>query len=173
MDAYRRLPYGWRTTPPDFPWTDLYMWRQFLAEPWCRARSAMVPTGINTWTHKRPHLNDRERAEDIANLRAKAAVPTFREDLWRAVARRFACESVSFEIEARRFVAMLDTKMSAMERSQASLTASMAEHRIEIVRLEAQCAELTVELDSMRASTSWRLTYPVRQIRRFMKKLRR
>jgi hypothetical protein len=25
MEAYRKLPYGWRTTPQEFPWTDLYM----------------------------------------------------------------------------------------------------------------------------------------------------
>src|SRR5262249_55060921 len=35
LEAYRRLPRGWHTTPPEFPWSDLYMWRQFLAEPWC------------------------------------------------------------------------------------------------------------------------------------------
>jgi GalNAc5-diNAcBac-PP-undecaprenol beta-1,3-glucosyltransferase len=102
MAAYRRLPHGWRTTPPEFPWTDLYMWRQFLVEPWCRARSAMVPTGINTWTHQRPHLSDRERADDLAYWRAQAATPTFRESLWREIAQRFAGESVGFELEAIR-----------------------------------------------------------------------
>src|SRR6266700_639895 len=69
MAAYHRLPHGWRTTPPEFPWTDLYMWRQFLAEPWCRARSAMVPTGINTWTHLRPRATLCPR---IRRLRARA-----------------------------------------------------------------------------------------------------
>lgn len=98
LQAYRRLPHGWRTTPPQFPWTDLYMWRQFLAEPWCRARSAMVPTGINTWTHLRPHLSDLERAEDLGHWRALAAKPEFREDLWRLAARTFAAESVAFEL---------------------------------------------------------------------------
>jgi glycosyltransferase involved in cell wall biosynthesis len=78
MAAYRRLPYGWRTTPPEFPWTDLYMWRQFLAEPWCRARSAMIPTGINTWTSQRPHLTDQQRAEDLAHWCSLAATPAFR-----------------------------------------------------------------------------------------------
>ena len=98
LKAYRRLPHGWRTTPPEFPWTDLYMWRQFLAEPWCRARSAMVPTGINTWTHLRPHLSDLERAEDLAYWRAQAATPEFRENLWHLIAQRFAAESVAFEL---------------------------------------------------------------------------
>jgi glycosyltransferase involved in cell wall biosynthesis len=30
MDAYRRLPEGWAPAPPDI-WTDLHMWRKFLA----------------------------------------------------------------------------------------------------------------------------------------------
>ncbi len=38
LAAYRRLPHGWRTTPPELA-TDLYMWQQFLEQPWCRARS--------------------------------------------------------------------------------------------------------------------------------------
>jgi hypothetical protein len=38
LAAYRRLPHGWRTTPPGIA-TDLYMWQQFLAETWCRAGS--------------------------------------------------------------------------------------------------------------------------------------
>jgi hypothetical protein len=99
MAAYRRLPYGWRTTPPEFPWTDLYMWRQFLAEPWCRARSAMIPTGINTWTHRRPHLTDRQRGDDLAKWLALTAKPAFREELWAKIAKSFAAESVAFEIE--------------------------------------------------------------------------
>ncbi len=98
LAAYRRLPHGWRTTPPEFPWTDLYMWRQFLAQPWCRARSAMVPTGINTWTHLRPHLSDLERADDLAYWGAQAVTPAFRERLWRLTAQRFAEESVAFEL---------------------------------------------------------------------------
>lgn len=92
--AYRRLPHGWRTTPPDFPWTDLYMWRQFLAEPWCRAGSAMVPTGICTATHQRPQLNDQERADDLVGWRTVLSEPEFRERLWRS-----ASEIVHFKLK--------------------------------------------------------------------------
>lgn len=99
LDAYRRLPYGWRTTPPDFPWSDLYMWRQFLAEPWCRARSAMIPTGINTWSHRRPHLTPQERTDELARWRSRAAEPQFREELWRMIADCFARQAVAFELD--------------------------------------------------------------------------
>jgi glycosyltransferase involved in cell wall biosynthesis len=43
VDMYRKLPYGWRTTPQGL-FTDNYMWDQFLAEPGCRAISGTVPT---------------------------------------------------------------------------------------------------------------------------------
>lgn len=83
LAAYRRLPFGWRTTPPYFPATDLYMWRQFLVQPWCKARSAIVPTCICTQTHRRPNMSDRERADDLAYWRDEAAKPEFPERLWR------------------------------------------------------------------------------------------
>jgi hypothetical protein len=47
---------------------------QFLAEPWCRARSAMVATGICTQTHRRPGLSDQERGEDLAFWRAEGSL---------------------------------------------------------------------------------------------------
>jgi hypothetical protein len=137
MAAYRRLPYGWRTTPPEFPWTDLYMWRQFLAEPWCRARSAMVPTGINTWTHQRPHLSDQERADDLTYWRAQAATEAFRDSLWCLIAQRFASDSVNFELEVFR-------NATAFQVERSALAASLAE---------------------MKNSTSWRVTRPLRQLR--------
>ena len=43
--AYRRLPHGWRTTPPG-RWPDHYMWQQFLAEPWVRAVTATRVTAV-------------------------------------------------------------------------------------------------------------------------------
>ncbi len=82
LAAYRRLPHGWRTTPPEFPWTDLYMWRQFLAEPWCRARSVMVPTGICTQSSRRPHLTDHARAVELARWRVAVTEPEFRVRVW-------------------------------------------------------------------------------------------
>lgn len=85
LAAYRRLPRGWDAPSPDCPWSDLFLWRQFLAEPWCRARSAMIPTGICTQTHQRPHLTNRERAEELARLTAEMSAPDFRETLWRKI----------------------------------------------------------------------------------------
>jgi hypothetical protein len=170
MAAYRRLPHGWRTTPPE-----LYMWRQFLAQPWCRARSAMVPTGINTWTHQRPHLSDRERADDLANWRTQASTPAFRERLWRDIARCFADESVRFELEVARYAAAhggleaaYATAQAELARSHAALTRSRAEceqARLDIMHLDVERSALAASLAGIRSSTSWRVTRPLRQLR--------
>ncbi len=146
MAAYRRLPHGWRTTPSEFPWTDLYMWRQFLAEPWCRARSAMVPTGINTWTHQRPHLNDRERADDLAHWAGQTATPAFHERLWRLIAQRFAEDSVGFELHA-----VGEAERCAIATQELAL--SMAE-----------CDALRTSVQTITTSASWRVTWPLRQL---------
>lgn len=45
LALYRRLPHGWRTTPPGLA-PDKYMWRQCLADPATVARSTSRPTSI-------------------------------------------------------------------------------------------------------------------------------
>ena len=43
LEMYRKLPYGWRNTPPGRG-SDVYMWEQFIAHPECRAASSAIPT---------------------------------------------------------------------------------------------------------------------------------
>lgn len=100
LEAYRRLPHGWRATPEGFPWIDLYMWRQFLGEPWVRAKSLMVPTAICTHTHLRPKLSGAKRAKELEGLLARAGDADFREELWRVIARDFANEAIENGLRA-------------------------------------------------------------------------
>jgi hypothetical protein len=88
------------------------MWRQFLDEPWCRARSVMVPTAICTNTHIRPYLSDDARADDLAYWRTEAAKPDFRERLWRMITSTFARESVWHETQAKAKSAQIDEQQS-------------------------------------------------------------
>ena len=97
LEAYRRLPGGWHKTPPEFPWSDLYMWRQFLTEPWCRSKSVMVPTGICTHTHLRPNLINHQRAGELSCWRAEVLKPEFRESLCRKITTSFACNLIRQE----------------------------------------------------------------------------
>ncbi len=64
MDAYRRLPHGWRTTPAGLP-TDLYMFQQFLAQPWCRAASGHLPTVLTFPSPLRPDWTPAQRVAEL------------------------------------------------------------------------------------------------------------
>ncbi len=177
MAAYHRLPHGWRTTPPDFPWTDLYMWRQFLAEPWCRARSALIPTGIHTASHRRPHLTDRERAEDLAHWCGVIAEPGFREKLWREIAQTFASQSVVFELEVHSLQAARASTETKFEQSKAALKKVKKERKQFLTTLKNERKQFAQERrknDKSRAttiSTSWKVTRPLRWIRLIAAKL--
>ena len=66
--AYRRLPHGWRTTPPG-RWPDHYMWQQFLAQPWVRAVTAARVTAVQFPSHRDDRADlppEQRRAEVIA-----------------------------------------------------------------------------------------------------------
>jgi Glycosyl transferase family 2 len=66
LDMYRRLPHGWRTTPPG-NYTDVYMWQQFLSQPACRTATSTQPTILYFKRGDHPGLSTEER---LAELRA-------------------------------------------------------------------------------------------------------
>jgi hypothetical protein len=86
LAAYRRLAEGWAPPPQPFKGSDHYLWHRFLAEPWCRARTAQVPTGICTHTHLRPGMGDDERAAELAKLALQLEDEGFRQELGRLAA---------------------------------------------------------------------------------------
>lgn len=79
LDAYRRLPHGWRTTPEGIP-TDLYMWQQFLDQPWCRVVASTEPTVLYFKRGEHPGLSSPERLELLRFWEARTAAPDF--DAW-------------------------------------------------------------------------------------------
>ena len=77
MDAYRRLPHGWRTTPEGIS-TDTYMWRQFLDEPWCRAASGKVPTIVHLPSPGRRDWTPEERLDELRRYDELSRDPAWR-----------------------------------------------------------------------------------------------
>jgi hypothetical protein len=77
LDAYRRLPHGWRTTP-DGIHTDSWMWRQFLAEDWVRAVSGTRPTVVHLPAAGRPGWSEAQRIEEIDRYEQEIARPDWR-----------------------------------------------------------------------------------------------
>lgn len=62
LEIYRKLPFGWRTTPKD-RYTDRYMWEQFLTFPECKAYCGLEPTVLWFKRGDHPGLSTAERKD--------------------------------------------------------------------------------------------------------------
>jgi len=78
LEMYRRLPYGWRTTP-DGIYTDYYMQQQFLDEASCRAVSSMRPTMLKFKSPERAGWTLDQRLAELEEWRRRFRDPTERE----------------------------------------------------------------------------------------------
>ena len=92
-DAYRRLPYGWRTTPPTAA-TDRYMWSQFLDQPWCRVTANAQPTALRFSRGRYPGPGTEARRRELVNWAARLDDPEqlrrdIQEALWSDWASRY------------------------------------------------------------------------------------
>jgi hypothetical protein len=76
LDRYRKLPFGWRTTPEGIH-TDVYMWSQILEQPDCVARSGARPTVLHFPSHWRTEMTPDRRLEELAGWRRRIADPGF------------------------------------------------------------------------------------------------
>jgi hypothetical protein len=141
LAAYRRLPGGWHTVPVETPAADMHFWQQFLAQPWCRARSLMVPTGLCSQTHLRPHLSVAERAAELSAWTGRMAEPGFSTEFY-----RLAVESLN----------------------RAVVAAQMARWAIEekLARAKQAAAAAKARRKAMKRSWSWRMTKPLRKVGR-------
>lgn len=141
LAAYRRLPGGWHTIPEQTVAADLHMWRQFLREPWCTARTAMVATGLCSQTHLRPALTHAARAEELAAWTHRMSQPGFVEQFQR-------------------------TALAAINRT--AVEAMMARNAALAER--ARVAEQHAIRKAIKRSLSWRLTKPVRVLQAWLGK---
>jgi glycosyltransferase involved in cell wall biosynthesis len=92
-DAYRRLPYGWRTTPPTAA-TDRYMWSQFLDQPWCRVAASALPTALRFSRGEYPGPGTEARRRELVSWVARLEDPDrlrrdIQEALWSDWASRY------------------------------------------------------------------------------------
>jgi hypothetical protein len=101
MDAYHRLPYGWRTTPEGIP-TDHYMWIQFLELPGYRA---VMGERLTYLTFPEPafgNLPDEERAEIIADWFRRSREPGFEAEVDALLQDAIRCAAEDYHLWARR-----------------------------------------------------------------------
>ncbi len=65
LEAYRRLPHGWRPAPPEVA-SDLHMWRQFM-DASARIHSLFRPTVLNFGAPFRRDWSAARRAQELAS----------------------------------------------------------------------------------------------------------
>ncbi len=79
LEMYRRLPFGWRTTPQGIA-TDVYMQQQFLAQPDCRAASGTRPTMLHFASPARTHWTPDERLAELDHWQRRLSEAQGRAD---------------------------------------------------------------------------------------------
>jgi GalNAc5-diNAcBac-PP-undecaprenol beta-1,3-glucosyltransferase len=152
--AYRRLPYGWRTTPPD-RWTDHYMWQQFLAEPWVRAVTATRVTVVQFPSHEggRAESSGAERRAELEDWRDRLSTEEgrarFEEEALRCTLAEAAAEHVMRD-EAEEALADAKARLGSSEARVVE-----AETRLEIA--EAHAADAAARLHAVESTRTWRL----------------
>jgi glycosyltransferase involved in cell wall biosynthesis len=80
LEAYHRLPHGWRTTPAGMP-TDHHMWRQWLDLPGLRAVTGERLTYLNFPDPFWKDLPEEERAAALADWYRRSRQAGFEEEL--------------------------------------------------------------------------------------------
>ena len=169
LSAYRRLPFGWRTTPEGTP-TDLYMWQQFLDQPWVRCRAATEITVLRFPSPPRQGWSSDERLAEIERWAARMTEDGFRVWLTGEAAAWFRQETVRkliSEVHWKERVDQLEGQAADHAAVRASLrqTSEALEHACSEWGRTAQRFESLVqdfhrveaELDRTRRTLTWRM----------------
>jgi Glycosyl transferase family 2 len=80
MDAYRRLPFGWRTTPVGMP-TDHWMWLQLTELPGVRCMRGERLTYLNFPDPVWGAMSESEREGQLADWLRRSREPGFEDEL--------------------------------------------------------------------------------------------
>ena len=158
-ELYMSLPVGWEVAPIGIP-TDLFMWKKFFAAEGFHGKSSRVSTTIKLDASHRTKLSDTERQIEIETWWNKIHEPNFHLT-WGQLTR----EAVH-KLSVNQFLRILNLEIELNTLKQASSEATnQATHLIEMNDL------LNLELNTLKSSTIWRITQPVRVLIDALKKV--
>lgn len=78
LDAYFKLPHGWRPKPENMP-SDIHMWRQWLSQDWVRFKSLFTVTALHLAAPYRLDMSVQERCEEMLYWLNKMSEDDFNE----------------------------------------------------------------------------------------------
>jgi glycosyltransferase involved in cell wall biosynthesis len=112
LSAYRRLDEGWAPAP-DGVWSDLHMWRKFLARDDFAFATRMTVSALQFPTPPRRGMTLAERAAEMAAWRSRLAEPAGRAALAEAAWRAAVHEALDAAARYDRLVSARSWRMTA------------------------------------------------------------
>jgi hypothetical protein len=142
LEAYRRLPHGWRTTPEGIH-TDVYMWSQLLEDPNLVARSGTRVGVIHFPSTLRRGMSASERLDELAEWSRRITDPAFEREV-----TRLAIEDLSRRLAWLTHQAHAD----ALSLKQAEDLVDELRGRVDTLAKELQDSQQAAEQAARRAS---------------------
>ena len=149
LELYRRLPHGWRTTPPD-TYTDLYMWQQILSVEDIRVASGDRLSVLHLPSPPRQHMTMEERVEELEGWVEAMVAPDFVSDLDGRIRELLIVKWASNESKVR----SLNQDMSDATRRIETVEADLGGARNDLRRLDAEREALLVDLEGAKEDLS-------------------
>jgi hypothetical protein len=146
LSAYRRLPRGWHPAPPDI-WTDLHMWREFVALQGFRGVTGTRLTALHFPSIYREHRSVDQRRDELEQWWARLRQPDFAAEIDR-------------ELTAAVRVAAASNRAYAH-----SLQLQAAGYEEAVLALTRQVQELTRQVNELHATRTWRARNALLQLR--------
>jgi glycosyltransferase involved in cell wall biosynthesis len=100
LSTYQRLPLGWSPAPREERWSDLYMWRKFLALPGIACGSRVAITGVHFPTSTRRDWTLEKRAAEMRGWAERLKVPAERDRIAQELLRRLMMAEVRLRVQA-------------------------------------------------------------------------
>jgi hypothetical protein len=163
LDAYRRLPYGWREPPPG-RWSDHYMWQQwFTAEPCFRFATGDHPTVLKFDASQRPGMTGAQRRDEILDWLERSRQPGFDDWLAAQAAAAFRRAATDLRMDRDHHADQLDRERRAFTEERDAFVRDREERVIREADLRAarqrsedQASVAASALRDIEASRVWR-----------------
>jgi hypothetical protein len=160
MDAYRRLPVGWAPAPTEI-WTDLHMWRKFLAMENFTFATRAVVTAIHFATPHRLDVPLEQRQEENREHLAQIRDPRLRGEIvqkaWLSLVDRSTTQGEQIialsvaRMQADADLAQARAAFDATDAARATAQTELATAKIGLASVTAQLATTGARLATTEA----------------------
>jgi hypothetical protein len=157
LDAYLRLPDGWREAPTG-RWSDHYMWQQWFASPGFRYSTGDRLTVLKFEAKVRTDMTDSERRSEILAWRERSRHPDFTD--WLADQAADAIRRTAIELRLA-----VDAQADQFARERDELVATCQQLQVAEQAATGRAAEAISVVDAIQATRAWRLATTTWRVR--------